>query len=257
MDQLSQIQKQSRKKSARKEVECVNCGLHGLCQVAGLEGYNLDLLDTVVHRRKQIANGGELIAAGESFQDIYSVKSGMLKAVTYFDDGREQIVDFFLPGELIGLDAIDEGSYMYTVIALEDSSVCEMNYQAVAALDNRFADFDEMLIKTLTTKVRQSQYQSLLIGAQSAEQKLAVFLVSIVSRLQVHGMPADSFRLSMRRMDIANYLGLALETVGRVFKRFEQQGLVETQGRAIQVHDLTTIKKIAGLSGSVSPTKFI
>ena len=234
--------KQSRNE---KEVDCDNCGLYRLCQLAGLD-VDETMLDSVVERRKKIANAEYLYRAGEAFSGVYAVKSGVFKSISYFDDGREQITDFHLPGELIGLEAIEEGVYQQSVVALENSSVCDMDFAEMEKLENRFSAFQGSVINALSRKVRLDQYQSLLIGAQSAEQRLAIFLISIFSRLRAHDMQAHSFRMPMRK-DIANYLGLALETVGRILKRFEESQLLESKGRLLKLRNYSEIQKRAGL----------
>ena len=76
--------------------------------------------------------------------------------------------------------------------------------------------------------------------------------MNIAGRFDQHGMPYEHFRLSMLRRDIANYLGLALETVGRVLKRFENRGLIQTQGRYTRLVELEALSSLAGLAGESS-----
>ena len=227
------------------EVDCDNCGLYRLCQLAGLD-VDESILDSVVERRKKVANANYLYRVGDRFKGVFAVKSGVFKSISYFDDGREQITDFHLPGELIGLEAIEEGVYQQSVIALENSSVCDMDFAEMEKMEHQFSAFQSSVIHALSRKVRLDQYQSLLIGAQSAEQRIAIFLISIFSRLRAHDMQTQSFRMPMRK-DIANYLGLALETVGRILKRFEENQLLESKGRLLKLCNYGEIRKRAGL----------
>jgi len=235
------------KKGLNAEVECSNCGMYNLCQLAGLDNIDTSVLDSVVNRKKQISNGEVLFDVGEKFRGVFAVKSGMFKTITYFDDDREQIIDFYLPGELVGLDAINSDTFMSKVVATEDSSICEMDLQSMEKLDGKFVDFQAGIIQALSRKVCRDQYQALLISAQSAEQRLAVFLIGVSSRFQAHGLPAEEFRLSILRKDIANYLGLALETISRMFKAFEKQGLIESRGKRIKITQYEELKKLARL----------
>ena len=239
---------------AKKAVSCCDCGLYGLCQIAGLNELDQGRIDQLVHRRKRVANGEQLVAAGSSLQFIYAVKSGMFKSVNHFDDGTEQVVDFHLPGELIGLEALHQGRFLHNVVALDNSSVCEMDIHAMERLSDQQYRYQQKLIQALSHKVNLDQYQALLVGAQNADQRVALFLMNIAGRFDQHGMPYQHFRLSMLRRDIANYLGLALETVGRVFKRFETQGLIKTQGRYTQLLELEALARLAGLHHSLSPS---
>jgi CRP/FNR family transcriptional regulator, anaerobic regulatory protein len=235
------------KKNANTEVECSNCSMHNLCQLAGLDSVNPDVLDSIVNRKKELANGEVLFDVGDKFKGVFAVKRGMFKTVTYFED-REQIIDFYLPGELIGLDAINSSTYLHKVVAMEGSSICEMDLEAMKKLDDKFVDFQASIIQALGRKVRMDQYLAVLISAQSAEQRLAVFLIGLSSRFQAHGLPSEEFRLSILRKDIANYLGLALETISRMFKAFEQQGLISTRGRRVELVKLEELRKLARIA---------
>lgn len=238
----------SNNKPQKIEVDCVSCGLYHLCQLAGLDKEDYQQLDRVVERRKQVAKDQLLYDAGESFRGIFAVKSGAFKTLMPLSDGTVQVIDFFIPGELIGLEAINRDNYQYQVVASENSSVCEMDLHVIQQLENKFTDFQASLIQALSNKVRLDQQQTLLITAKNAEQRLAIFLRSLSQRYQMHGLPDDQFKLPIIRKDIANYLGIAAETVIRIFKTFETQGLISTQGRNIKILKLSELNKLAGLS---------
>jgi CRP/FNR family transcriptional regulator, anaerobic regulatory protein len=237
------------------EVQCGNCGLLHLCELAGL-GSNDSKLSSIVERRKIIKSAEFLYQAGDKFTGIFAVKSGMFKSVSCFDDGSEQITDFHLPGELIGLEAISKGAYLQSVIAVENSSVCDMSYEEMSMLDNNPVAFQNSVIQAISSKISLDQYQSLLIGAQSAEQRLAIFLVSIFSRLQAHEMQTLYFKMPIRN-DIANYLGLAMETVCRILKSFEKNQLIENKGRKMKLCNFDEIQKLAGLVNYNSISRLI
>ena len=238
----------SNKKQHKPEVECISCGLYNLCQLAGLDDVDTSTLDTVVSRKKKISKDQILFDAGEEFRGIFAVKSGTFKTVIPLTGDRAQIVDFHIPGELIGLDAINAETYLHRVVAAENSSICEMDLEVLKKLEGKFTDFQASLILALARKVRLDQHQALLISAKSAEQRLAVFLTGLSSRLQMHGLPTNQFRLPVSRKEIANYLGMATETVIRTFKAFEQKGLIETQARNIKLIKNKELIKLASLN---------
>lgn len=238
------------KQNGKAEVGCQHCDLLGLCNLAGL-GRDESCLEKIVQRRVPVATAETLVACGNPADVLYAVKSGMLKSVMYTDDGAERVLDFFLPGELIGLDAMDCGGYRHTVIAVEDGSVCEMALQQLLQ-PSTLELFKDQLIAALVWKLRQNQARFQMLGAQSADQRLAMFLLNMAERLRLHGLSELQFRLARRR-DIASYLGLALETVVRMLKRFEQQGWIETHGRHTRIHQLTALAKLAGLEHTRNP----
>ncbi len=228
------------------EVACGNCGLLGLCEVAGL-GSDEALLDRIVSRRERIGKGQRLFSPGERFQHIFAVKSGSFRSYAARDDGTEQVVGFHFPGELIGLEAIDSGRYTYAAEALEGSSVCRMSLADLNLLGEKRPTFQEELIRSMSRRILHDQWMSMLMGTHSAEQRLAAFLVSVATRLDEHGLPSKEFRLPMSRNEIANYLGLAVETVSRTFKQFEARGLLVVSGRFTRLFKLDVLSELASV----------
>lgn len=241
------------RKHTAAEVKCDHCGLHRLCQLAGLDEDD-SAFDQRVERRQKVGKGRYLFHAGDPFQGVFAVKSGIFKSICCFSDEREQVTSFHLPGELIGLEAIGEGVYSQSVIAIDDSNVCEMNFAEMEKMDNRLVDFQYSVIQALSQKIQLDQYQSLIIGAQNVEQQLAVFLISIYDRLKTNNMPVDSFRIPLRK-EIANYLGLAVETVVRVLKQFEEKQLIEINVKQVSISNYDELLSKAGLQQCFSDSR--
>lgn len=239
-----------RSSSRRKSnvVECESCGLYGMCQVAGLDAPVPDLIDEIVGRREPVGVAQNVIAAGTPFGEIYAVKSGSFKTYVTMANGDQQIIDFYFPGELMGLEGLSEGTYPHTVEALEASSVCRLDFAKLELLGERLGEFQKQLINALSKRARQDQWVPLLMGAQNAEQRTATFLLSLSSRFAEHELPSVRFKLPMSRHDIANYLGLAVETVSRMFQRFQSMELLEVHGRHVELRDIDALRVIAGLN---------
>lgn len=235
----------TRRRRKAEEVVCDRCGLYGLCRLAGLESGETDLLDRIVARRQPIAKGQTLYTADESFRGLFAVKSGAFKAVAE-QDGRLKVVDFHLGGELLGLEALDGGRYAHTVEALEAGSVCVMDVDHTDLVGQRLLDFQQELIRTMSGRIQHDQWLNALIGTQSAEQRVSAFLLNFSRRLAERGLPSSEFRLPMSREEIADYLGLALETVSRMFRRFQAQGLLVARGRYTRLFDLEGLRQVAG-----------
>lgn len=244
----------STRNTTKPKVECECCGLFGLCKVAGLGEPSEELLDKVVSRQQPISQGKYLAEAGAPFMDIYAVKSGSFKTYATIEDNREQVIDFHFPGELIGLEGISAGKYPYSVLALESSSVCKLHFDQLDQLGERTQEFLEQLVETMSRRALQDQWVPILMGAQSAEQRMAVFLLSLSARFAERELPSVEFKLPMSRNDIAHYLGLAVETVSRMFQRFQAQGLLNVRGRSIQLSDFEALREVAGLKSVTTPS---
>lgn len=229
-------------------VECESCGLYGMCQVAGLEAPVPDLIDEIVGRREPVTSGEILIEPGREFREIYAVKSGSFKTYATLANGQQQILDFYFPGELMGLEGLDEQHYPHSIEAMEASSVCRLDFSKIDILGQRTGEFQQQLIGALSRRARLDQWVPMLMGAQNAEQRTATFLLSLSERFANHGLPSMHFKLPMSRHDIANYLGLAVETVSRMMQRFQSLELLEVHGRHVELRNVPELHKLAGLS---------
>jgi CRP/FNR family transcriptional regulator len=228
------------------EVACDDCGLFGICLVAGLDEPDLDLLDRVIERRQVVARGDSLFRAEQPFEAVYAVKSGSFK--TYVGAGADeaQVVGFHLPGELLGLDALKHGRYSTTAEALEAGSVCQLRFGDLERLGERFPQFQEQLIEAMSEQLLHGQRLAVLSGKQTAEERLAAFLCNLSERLAGRGLSGVEFRLAMSRQDIADYLGLAVETVSRTFKRFQARGWLSVSGKHLCLRGLSELEALSG-----------
>jgi CRP/FNR family transcriptional regulator len=221
--------------------------MYGMCAVAGLQEPGGGVLDRVVSRRVQVEAGGLLVEPGAAFDGIYAVKSGAFKTFSGAE-GREKVVDLHFPGELIGLEALEAGNHLFGVVALEASSVCHLHFNTLDALAERYGAFQQALIAGMSDKMRWDQWLSAITAAPRAEQSVAAFLLGVSVRYGERGLPDNTFRLPVSRQEIASYLSLALETVSRIFTRFQDQGLIEARGRHVALTDVPGLAELAGLT---------
>ena len=171
----------------------------------------------------------------------------MFKTQVTDPQGNEHIVGFHLPGELFGLDAIYPQKYVSTAIALGTSTVCAINYRDLEELATKLPSLQRQLMSLMSKEVHTSQ--SLNVD-QTAEQKLAAFILTLSSRYKQRGYSATRFNLSMPRRDIANHLNMAAETVSRLFKRFQSDGLLAVQRNDLHITDMDKLQRLAGCASS-------
>src|SRR5690606_24722784 len=98
----------------------------------------------------------------------------------------------------------------------------------------------------MSKEILQDEHMMMLLGRKAADERLAAMLVSISNRFKQRGFSAHEFNLSMSRNDIGNYLGLAVETVSRLFTRFQEDGLLETERKHVRILDLARLSVLAG-----------
>lgn len=225
---------------------CQECSLYRLCLPLGLHSNDLVQLDKIIKRSQSFSRGQPLFSTDSPFSSIYVVRSGSFKTTVSATDGREQVTGFYFPGEFIGMDAIHEQAYRSNAKALESSSVCELPFDRLQEMGASMPQLQIQMMSRLSKELSGDKSLMFLLGKKTAEEKLATFLLSISRRFQDRGFSAKEFQLSMSRGDIANHLGLAVETVSRLFSRFHEEGLIEIDNKSIALQDLDKLKALCG-----------
>ncbi|WP_299595226.1 fumarate/nitrate reduction transcriptional regulator Fnr [uncultured Microbulbifer sp.] len=232
-------------------VSCANCSVRALCLPAGLSKSDIDRLEQVAHKKTLVQAGSTLFRAGDTFTSLYAIRSGSFKSVVIAADGDAQVTHFALPGELLGLDAYSNQFHPSYAEALEDSSVCELPFSQLETLAQQVPGLQKQIFNLFSDELRQEKEMVMLLGKRSAEARMAALLVNISERYARRGYSATAFNLTMPRTDIANYLGLTAETVSRLISRFQKQGVMKVNGRAVTLLDKPGLAALAGVSCDV------
>lgn len=207
----------------------------------GLDAEDVERLEDIVKRARPLHRGDFLFRDGDRFRSLYVVKTGSVKTFAPSAEGGEQVLGFHLPGELIGLDAIDKDAHICSAKVLETAAVCEVPFARLEELTATIPSLQHQMFRLLSKEIAHDTEMLLLLGKKSAEERLASFLLSMSKRLQKRGLSATDFHLSMSRHEIGNYLGLAVETVSRLFTRFQDDGLMQVDRKHIQLNDIDAL----------------
>jgi len=199
---------------------CKSCNLHDLGQPLGMDLHDLGALDYIIKRRKPLQKGEYPFHNGNEFSAIYAVRSGSIKTYTESEQGDEQITGLYLPGELLGLDAIHDHRHPCSAIALETTSLCEIPFDTLEALSKKMPSLNLQLFRIMSKDIASDQTLLMLMAQKNSEERLAAFLVNLSSRLKLRNFSETEFFLSMSRKDIGNYLGLTIVTISLTFSRF-------------------------------------
>jgi CRP/FNR family transcriptional regulator len=233
--------------AARKfEVTCSNCNLRELCLPKGLDADTLRRVEQVVYARRRVRRGESLFKAGDPFNAVYAVRSGFLKTTVLNDDGREQVTGFYMGGELLGLDGIGTGTYNGNAVALEDTEVCVLPFSMIEDLGREIPTMQRHLHCVLSREIVRDHGVMMLLGSMRAEERLAAFLLNLSKRFTHRGYSQSDFHLRMTREEIGSYLGLKLETVSRLFSRFQDDGLIEVQQKHVRILDIAGLSAVLG-----------
>jgi CRP/FNR family transcriptional regulator, anaerobic regulatory protein len=166
-----------------------------------------------------------VFAQEEMTTSFYNLLEGVMRVYKLLPDGRRQIVGFALPGDFLGMT--DTGRHGFSADAIGPVSVCRFGKAAFG----RFAEDKPHLLRRINElavhELNQARDHMVLLGRRSAEEKVATFLIGWRDRLvQLRG-PSARVPLPMSRQDIADYLGLTIETVSRTFTKLEREGVIE------------------------------
>lgn len=227
-------------------VVCQECSLYRLCLPLGLHNNDLAQLDKIIKRSQTYKRGQSLFRVESDFNSLFVVRSGSFKTTISTSNGREQVTGFYFPGEFVGLDAIHEKTYQSNAKALESSTVCELPYENLQELGKDMPQLQLQLLARLSKELSDDKGLMLLLGKKAADEKLATYLLSISRRFNERGFSATDFQLSMSRGDIANHLGLAVETISRLFSRFQDDGLITITGKAISLRNIEKLQELCG-----------
>lgn len=231
---------------ALPEAHCKDCSLATMCLPLALHDKDMDTLDDIVKRGKPLRKGQLLFRQGDTFSSVYALRSGTIKTFSVDDAGIEQITGFHLAGELIGLSGMDGDRQPLSAMALETTSICEIPYERLDDLTANIPGLRRQVMRLMSREIREDQQMMLLLSKKTADERIATLLINLSARFRSRGYSANRFRLAMSRNDIGNYLGLAVETVSRVFTRFQQQGLVAAEGKQIDILDHAELCALAG-----------
>ena len=222
--------------------------MHQLCLPMGLEENDMHRLDQIIGRRRKIKRDDYLYRMDDAFTHLYAIRVGHFKTRQINAGGTQQITGFQMSGELLGMDAISTDRHHCDAIALEDSEVCEIPFQMLEELFGTIPALLRHFHRLMSQEITREQSVMLLLGNMRADQRFAAFLVNLASRYSTRGYSSTHFQLRMSREDIANYLGLTIESISRLLSRFKNEGLLKVNNREIELVDLTTLKAMAASS---------
>jgi CRP/FNR family transcriptional regulator, anaerobic regulatory protein len=231
---LSQIQ------SNHMVHECHVCESRGGC-------LGVQLLDSeearqqLSHTKKIHRKAEHVFREGEDADCFYVVRSGSIKSYLVTEDGEEQVLGFYLPGDVFGLDTTQSHQRMSSAITLETTSICRFPHALLADKAQGAS-----LLGVAAEQMQRDHNLVLMLARKDADGRIASFLDDLASRYWSRGYSASAFLLTMSRQDIGCYLGLAVETVSRTLTRFQDCGVLKVNRREVEILDHETLRDIAG-----------
>lgn len=221
---------------------CEECEVRSLavCQAIGRD--QLPRLSALALGRR-VDTGQTLFEEGDTADDVFTLTEGMLKLYKLMTDGRRQIIGFLLPGDFLGL-AFGR-TYVYSAEAIIPTAVCRFRRPQFMDLLADFPSLEKEILGRTSTELAAAQEQMLLLGRKTARERVASFLAALARRSRTNGRA--SLELPMSRADIADYLGLTIETVSRTLTSFRREGLIDLPDKhQVKIVRARELDQIAG-----------
>lgn len=225
---------------------CVECGLKKLCFPLGLDKADMLRLDAIVKRKSPLQKGDSLFSLGQPFQSVYAVRAGGFKVTTLNAAGEDQILGFYLPGDILGADALASGRHVSTAVAVDTTTVCEIPFHELEHLSLQVPALNHQLLSLISKELVDERMHAELLARKSAEERLALFVLWLARRQERRGFSAHQFRLGLLHRDVALYLGLTPETVSRILAKLADERVFLWRNKQVEVLDMTLLSELAG-----------
>lgn len=215
-----------------RPADCTSCPTRNVCLANHVATERLALFETILTHRKPLSRDDYLYRAGDPANEHYYTRSGMFKTFATNAAGDEQVTGFSLPGESIG-HAQSGGEHTDTAVALETATACVLADEDVERLFE--AGIARAFYKRLAERDSRFAFQQLNLTQSRADARVAGYLLDFSRRLARLGRCPNHIPTPMSRTDIANYIGLTLETLSRVVSRMTRSGVVRASKDAIEI----------------------
>ena len=189
---------------------------------------------------RTLARGEEVFAEGEPSDYFYKVVSGTVRTYKLLSDGRRQIDEFHLAGDIFGLEPGEQ--HRFSAEAVDDATVAMFRRRRFAAIAQEDPTLGDQVMASLMHNLQRAHDHMLLLGRKSAQERIATFLLDMSKRIA----KGDSFDLPMQRSDIADHLGLTIETVSRTLTQFARNGLIKlaAASRSVVLCDKAALRRL-------------
>ena len=242
MAAVALVEQNNLSSSQSTKISCRLCALNKICFPGQIQCKVSSSIEEIIIRHYPKKKNENWFVKGDKANSLIAVRSGAIKTYSLSEEGSEQICDFHLPGELVGLDAIAGGVHGNYAANVEDSSVCEIPLDRLQEISKEEGSLSWELAKLISGHLEIKQRQINLLTRKNAEERVAAFLCDYSDRLIKRGYSGSSIKLNMSRSDLAQYLGLTLETTSRIFSRLSKEGLISVNGKQVGFLNLQALK---------------
>lgn len=220
---------------------CHNCPVTNRCPLQP----HVARISAAPLRRRQLKKGEYLFHAGSAMRAIYMVCTGSVMTRLITSQGGVMVPAFFVPGKVVGIEAVGEGRFSCDAVALESSMVCEAPYAWLSGLAETNPALQHDLLRLLSEEIENLEARLIRLGCYGAEERIASWLLDFEAMHRNYTGHTDELPLPMTRQDIGDHVGVALETVSRVFTDLRRRQIIEVRDHGVRVLDRTRLHNVA------------
>jgi len=223
---------------------CANCGARALSVCAQVSDAGLSRMEAL-SEEVELRPGEILAREGDAAAHVFNITGGAVRVYKLMADGRRQIIGFLFAGDFLGLTS--DKDYAFSAEALEPVTACRFNRKGYMGVVEQFPELESALLSRFTSDLSAAQAHMLLLGRKTARERVASFLRDLSARAARRGADADSVHLVMTRGEIADYLGLTLETVSRTLSALKSKGAIrQTDSRTYTILARRQLEAMSG-----------
>ncbi|HLG49922.1 MAG TPA: Crp/Fnr family transcriptional regulator [Reyranella sp.] len=201
-----------------------------------------ELLDTSCRHRWDKRE--YLFRAGSAVGAVFKVTSGIVAESRTLADGRRQIIAFFLPGDICGYLESD-GRHAFDGEAITTAETCSFNRERFSAFVNRNNDVAEEMRRNLADRLKMAGAHLSVVGQLTSTERVANFVAMMTTAYAARNVQTRPLPLPMKRSDIADYLGLRLETVSRAFSKLRQHNIIDVNEDEVLILDQAKLNQLS------------
>lgn len=215
----------------RQSTVCDACGARPFSVCASLNSKDMAVLDAIA---EQVSLQADAVLAreGDPANTVFNITSGSVRLYKLLADGRRQIIGFLFAGDFIGLASGKD--YGFSAEAIEPTTVCRFRKTDYQAVVRSRPVLEAALLERAMHELAAAQKQMLLLGRKTARERLASFLLDLPARDPMRPSRDNRVRLPMTRAEMADYLGLTIETVSRELTKLKNAQVIQ----ALSLHEI-------------------
>lgn len=224
---------------------CSQCGLQKTCFPKGLHRADVERLEHLVDKLPSLDKGEVLFKTGDKFKSLYAIKAGMIKIYSLNEASEEMIHGFYLPGDVIGSEALSGRVHLFNAVAQDVTSICSIEVEQLQDFSGDLTNFYAHILSIMSRDIIEGRLHNEVLTRKSADQRVAYFLWNMVERYQLRGYHFMNFRLNILHKEVAAFLNLTPETVSRVLAKMAKSKILSWKKKEVVLYSIESLNKLA------------